>query len=67
MSTDSNVNKAKYIYEMGYLVRMDLCKILNQNGKWEELAGKYMFKPNLKIVSVMLKLVIFLLIVEKYK
>lgn len=29
-----------YIYEMPYFIRMELCKILNQNDKWEELAGK---------------------------
>ncbi|XP_032674324.1 pelle-like serine/threonine-protein kinase pik-1 isoform X1 [Odontomachus brunneus] len=32
----------KYIYHLPFLERSELCKILNQNDKWEELAGTWM-------------------------
>lgn len=32
-------NNIIYIYDLPYLVRLQLCKILNNNNKWMELAG----------------------------
>lgn len=37
---NDNNNAQIYIYEIPYFIRMELCRILNQNDKWEEL-GKY--------------------------
>ncbi|XP_034941982.1 serine/threonine-protein kinase pelle-like [Chelonus insularis] len=42
MSSTSANEKKKYIYDLPFLERSDLCKILNQNDKWEELAGVWM-------------------------
>lgn len=30
----------KYIYHLPFSERSEFCKIMNQNDKWEELAGK---------------------------
>ena len=30
----------KYVYDLPYSERSEICNILNQNDKWEELAGK---------------------------
>ena len=30
----------KYIYNLPYIERSELCKILNEENKWEALAGK---------------------------
>lgn len=30
----------KYIYDLPFLEWSEFCKIMNQNDKWEELAGK---------------------------
>lgn len=40
MTSLSCTDKIKYIYQLPFLERSELCKILNQNDKWEELAGK---------------------------
>lgn len=31
-----------YVYHLPYAERMQLCKVLDQNNRWEELAGIYM-------------------------
>jgi len=31
----------EYIYQLPFFERSEFCKIMNQNDKWEELAGKY--------------------------
>lgn len=41
MSSSNCADKIKYIYHLPFFERSELCKILNQNDKWEELAGKY--------------------------
>lgn len=41
MSTTPIWEKCKYIYSLPYNARVELCNILNQNDKWEELAGKF--------------------------
>lgn len=38
-STNGNV---MYVYNLPYQERKELCKILDQNNKWEELGGSYM-------------------------
>lgn len=48
MATSSHTDNMKYIYQLPFFERSELCKILNQNDKWEELAGK--FQKNTKIV-----------------
>lgn len=35
-----HVDNYEYIYDLPYIQRAELCDILNQNNKWEELAGK---------------------------
>ncbi|XP_003701323.2 serine/threonine-protein kinase pelle [Megachile rotundata] len=40
--TSNCANNIKYIYQLPFLERSELCKILNQNDKWEELAGIWM-------------------------
>ncbi|XP_074110033.1 serine/threonine-protein kinase pelle [Cotesia typhae] len=42
MSTTPIWEKCKYIYNLPYNARVELCNILNQNDKWEELAGRWM-------------------------
>ncbi|XP_057325536.1 pelle-like serine/threonine-protein kinase pik-1 [Microplitis mediator] len=32
----------KYIYNLPYIARVELCNLLNNNNQWEELAGKWM-------------------------
>lgn len=34
------VENYRYIYDLPYIERQELCDLLNQNNKWEELAGK---------------------------
>lgn len=41
MSNSSN-NNIKYVYNLPYFARKDLCRLLDQMEMWEELAGKYM-------------------------
>lgn len=36
MATTENI---KYIYHLPFSERSEFCKIMNQNDKWEELAG----------------------------
>lgn len=36
MATTKNI---KYIYHLPFPERSEFCKIMNQNDKWEELAG----------------------------
>lgn len=36
----------KYIYQLPFSERSEFCKIMNQNDKWEELAGKLPGNPN---------------------
>lgn len=33
----SKRNVPKYVYDIPYFERMELCRILDQNDKWEEL------------------------------
>lgn len=40
MTSSSYKDKIEYIYQLPFLTRSEFCKILNQNDKWEELAGK---------------------------
>lgn len=40
MATSSCTDNITYIYQLPFFERSELCKILNQNDKWEELAGK---------------------------
>lgn len=42
----------KYIYDLPFSQRAELCKILNQNDKWEELAGNWMKYDVLTIQSL---------------
>ncbi|XP_053971437.1 serine/threonine-protein kinase pelle isoform X3 [Hylaeus volcanicus] len=42
MSLSSCTDKIKYIYQLPVFERKELCNILNQNDKWEELAGIWM-------------------------
>ncbi|XP_006615619.1 serine/threonine-protein kinase pelle isoform X1 [Apis dorsata] len=42
MTSSSCRDKIEYIYQLPFFTRSELCKILNQNEKWEELAGIYM-------------------------
>ncbi|XP_011163408.1 serine/threonine-protein kinase pelle [Solenopsis invicta] len=39
MTTMENI---KYIYDLPFTERSEFCKIMNQNDKWEELAGAWM-------------------------
>ena len=43
-----DIEKFKYVYNIPYLERRNLCKILNRNNKWQELAGMYYFKFHFK-------------------
>lgn len=43
MATTENF---KYIYQLPFSERSEFCKIMNQNDKWEELAGKLPGNPN---------------------
>ncbi|CAL7951818.1 unnamed protein product [Xylocopa violacea] len=45
-------DKIKYIYQLPFSERSELCKILNQNDKWEELAGMWMEYDMLTIQSL---------------
>jgi len=38
MATTKNI---KYIYHLPFSERAEFCKIMNQNDKWEELAGMW--------------------------
>ncbi|PSN38883.1 hypothetical protein C0J52_18970, partial [Blattella germanica] len=38
----NNSQNVKYIYDLPYFARKDLCRLLDQMEMWEELAGKYM-------------------------
>lgn len=49
MATTENV---KYIYHLPFSERSEFCKILNQNDKWEELAGTWMKYDVLTIQSL---------------
>ena len=40
MTSKTHDESVKYIYDLPYFVRKNLCTILNQYDKWEELAGK---------------------------
>ncbi|KOX69995.1 Serine/threonine-protein kinase pelle [Melipona quadrifasciata] len=40
MATSSCTDNIKYIYQLPFFERSELCKILNQNDKWEELAER---------------------------
>ncbi|XP_043262635.1 serine/threonine-protein kinase pelle isoform X2 [Colletes gigas] len=42
MTSSSCTDKIKYIYQLPFFERSEFCKILNQNDKWEELAGTWM-------------------------
>ncbi|OXU18478.1 hypothetical protein TSAR_010966 [Trichomalopsis sarcophagae] len=48
----SSTRSIKFIYQMPYSERVELCKILNQNNKWEELAGVWMGFNNLEIQNL---------------
>ncbi|XP_076163559.1 serine/threonine-protein kinase pelle [Ptiloglossa arizonensis] len=52
MTSLSCTDKIKYIYQLPFLERSELCKILNQNDKWEELAGIWMNYDALTIHSL---------------
>lgn len=39
----STRNNPKYIYDLPYFARMELCRILDQNDKWEELGEIYCY------------------------
>lgn len=40
MTSSINVRNVKYIYQLPALERLEICKILDKDDKWEELAGK---------------------------
>ncbi|XP_046814894.1 serine/threonine-protein kinase pelle [Vespa crabro] len=40
--TSTFVKNIKYIYQLPVLERLEICKLLDQDNKWEELAGKWM-------------------------
>ncbi|XP_012280923.1 serine/threonine-protein kinase pelle [Orussus abietinus] len=42
MSSTTPNGSIKYIYNLPFSERVELCRILNQNDKWEELAGMWM-------------------------
>ncbi|KAK0167119.1 hypothetical protein PV327_004558 [Microctonus hyperodae] len=42
MATSGQYGKTVYIYDLPFCERTELCKILNQSDKWEELAGRWM-------------------------
>ncbi|KAG7212603.1 hypothetical protein KM043_012896 [Ampulex compressa] len=42
MAASNSAEKIKYVYHLPFFERSELCKILNQNDKWEELAGTWM-------------------------
>ncbi|KAL2739532.1 pelle-like serine/threonine-protein kinase pik-1 isoform X1 [Vespula maculifrons] len=42
MTSSINVRNVKYIYQLPALERLEICKILDKDDKWEELAGKWM-------------------------
>lgn len=52
MATSSCTDNIKYIYQLPFFERSELCKILNQNDKWEELAGTWMTYDVLTIQSL---------------
>ncbi|XP_033338901.1 serine/threonine-protein kinase pelle isoform X1 [Megalopta genalis] len=52
MSSSSSVDKVKYIYQLPFFERLELCKMLNQHDKWEELAGIWMGYDVLTIQSL---------------
>ncbi|XP_043472901.1 serine/threonine-protein kinase pelle-like [Leptopilina heterotoma] len=50
---NDNHNAQIYIYEIPYFIRMELCRILNENDKWEELGIGMQFK--FKVVNELRK------------
>ncbi|XP_076278680.1 serine/threonine-protein kinase pelle [Lasioglossum baleicum] len=52
MSSSSCNDKIQYIYQLPFFEWSELCKILNQNDKWEELAGVWMQYDILTIQSL---------------
>ncbi|XP_017888513.1 serine/threonine-protein kinase pelle [Ceratina calcarata] len=52
MTASTCTDKIKYIYQVPFFERSELCKILNQNDKWEELAGLWMEYDVLTIQSL---------------
>ena len=44
---DNTYETNKYIYNLPYIERSELCKILNEENKWEELAGKQKIIKNI--------------------
>ncbi|XP_076754652.1 serine/threonine-protein kinase pelle [Xylocopa sonorina] len=52
MTSSGCTDKIKYIYQLPFSERSELCKILNQNDKWEELAGMWMEYDMLTIQSL---------------
>ncbi|KAF7988178.1 hypothetical protein HCN44_007672 [Aphidius gifuensis] len=52
ISATKNINNIIYIYDLPYLVRLQLCKILNNNNKWMELAGTWMQYDTLTIKKI---------------
>lgn len=40
MTSSINDKNVKYIYQLPAFERLEICKILDQDDKWEELAGK---------------------------
>lgn len=52
MASSNLTENMKYIYHLPFFARSALCKILNQNDKWEELAGVWMEYDVLTIHSL---------------
>ncbi|KAK9297160.1 hypothetical protein QLX08_009033 [Tetragonisca angustula] len=52
MASSSCTDNIKYVYQLPFFERSELCKILNQNDKWEELAGTWMKYDVLTIQSL---------------
>ncbi|XP_071875309.1 serine/threonine-protein kinase pelle [Bombus fervidus] len=52
MATSDCTDNIKYIYQLPFFARSEICKILNQNDKWEELAGTWMKYDVLTIQSL---------------
>lgn len=47
----NNRPNVKYVYDLPYFERKELCRILDHNDKWEELGGKYM---NFDVMTIQL-------------
>lgn len=52
----------KYIYHLPFSQRSEFCKIMNQNDKWEELAGKSSESPSTYKIYIYLTLLLLLLV-----